>query len=97
MHCKGLCSKACGPIAMSGAESRRIIQLHGSMPESSPESLTCSKLVEGRCSIYADRPLLCRIFGASRGLRCPYGCTPDGPLVSDREARKLFVRADRLK
>lgn len=37
----------------------------------------CANLVDGRCSIYDDRPLVCRAFGVTEGLLCPHDCHPD--------------------
>jgi hypothetical protein len=28
------------------------------------------------CSIYADRPLVCRLYGADAALPCAHGCAP---------------------
>lgn len=103
VRCKGLCHRACGPIDMSEAEHARITERHGSAPTVLalqdperftllPNAMTCSKLVDKRCSIYADRPLVCRLYGAVRELRCPHGCTPDGTFVANRDARKLMQR-----
>jgi len=37
----------------------------------------CSALSEaGTCTIYAVRPLICRLYGAIRALRCKHGCAP---------------------
>ncbi len=88
VNCRGLCSLACGPIAYSEGERAAIVAAHGSAPEHLP-NLRCDKLIAGRCAIYADRPLLCRLFAAVKGMRCPHGCTPKR-LLSDREAHRLL-------
>lgn len=99
VHCKGLCHEACGPIMMSDAEQKRIQERHGFIP-SAPiqriaftggvDAFTCSALKDGRCSIYEDRPLVCRLFGAVRGnplMKCEFGCKATLP---DHKARKLL-------
>lgn len=96
VHCKGLCTLACGPVLASPAEQARIVARCGSMPEPLHGSLTCSKLIDGRCSIYADRPLICRVWGTTRRLRCQWGCSPEGGFLPERQARKLLLRADKL-
>jgi hypothetical protein len=93
--CKGLCQRACGPVLASEAERRRIEERHGTFPVADL-NLTCSKLVEGRCSIYADRPLICRLYGTTRVLRCEHGCGPRGGFMPERNAAKLLHRAGRL-
>lgn len=97
VECKGLCAKVCGPIAMSAAEEALILAKHGVVPEVSPVDHACSALRDGRCSIYEDRPLVCRVYGAVRELRCPYGCAPKGGLLPSREARKLLKRAEAIR
>ena len=92
MQCKGLCHQACGPIAMSPAEERRIVAIHGSPPTADSLNLRCSKLVDHRCSIYADRPLICRLWGTTRQLKCQHGCQPAGSFMPERKAGKLIRR-----
>jgi uncharacterized protein len=96
VHCQGLCQQSCGPIGLFQVEVERLsLHLH-TLPTASP-SLTCSKLSrQGRCTIYSDRPIICRLFGASQKLRCPWGCVPDRWL-SDQEAHALFARIKALK
>jgi Fe-S-cluster containining protein len=38
----------------------------------------CDKLtLTKRCSIYEDRPAICRVYGLLRKvMRCPHGCVP---------------------
>lgn len=96
-QCKGLCVGACGPVMMSAAEGAALTRKHGDVPEPLLGSLTCSKLVDGRCSIYSDRPLICRLYGTTRRLRCQHGCAPATGLMPERDARKLLLRAERLK
>ena len=47
----------------------------------------CSHLVDGKCSVYENRPFVCRIFGASVMFKCD-DCICDEPLGED-ETRKL--------
>lgn len=95
--CKGLCVQACGPIAMSKAEETAIQAKHGQLPTASGLNLTCSSLENGKCAIYEARPLVCRVYGAVREMRCPYGCAPKGGFMASRDARKLFKRAEAIK
>jgi uncharacterized protein len=96
-RCKGLCHQACGPIAMSPAEQCAIAAKHGTAPEAVVGTLTCTKLSGTRCSIYADRPLICRLYGTTRQLRCQHGCGPAGGFMPERDAKKLLHRAQRLR
>ena len=52
-------------------------------------------LQEGRCTIYDDRPLVCRLWGAAENLICPFGCKPDRYLT-EAEAVDLMSRMNEL-
>ncbi len=91
--CKGLCQRACGPIGISAIEADALAAAGIELPTVDSE-LTCSHLKEGRCSIYANRPLVCRIFGAVKKLPCPHGCKPAGGYLSDVKARELLHAID---
>lgn len=91
IRCKGLCTESCGPIVYGDVERRNIEQTHGKggLPEAG-RGLTCNQLVpSGRCKIYNQRPLICRLFGVAKGLECPHGCVPES-VLSKRKARKLL-------
>jgi hypothetical protein len=76
VNCQQKCQAACGPIAMSGGEHRRIVERTGEQPTC--HNLTCSLLNEqGQCSVYDIRPAICRLYGVTPQLRCPFGCQPE--------------------
>jgi hypothetical protein len=56
------------------------------------EHLTCSLLVDGRCSAYAVRPLICRLWGSVASMRCPHGCVPSA-VLTDGRARAMLDAA----
>lgn len=89
--CRGLCGPYCGPVPMSALELGRMRRA-GADPHGS--TLQCGCLAGGRCAAYDLRPLICRLWGAVRNLRCPWGCAPPGRLLSDREARDLMQRVE---
>lgn len=84
--CKGLCQACCGPIGMTPMEAHRLNRAAGHKVNASKD-LTCSALVDGRCSAYESRPLICRLWGASEAMPCHHGCEiidNDGkPLTAD--------------
>src|ERR1035438_9631703 len=92
IRCQGKCQASCGPIMYSDAEASRVERLTGKrLPDVfvviEPKDLTCPLLdPAGHCSIYAHRPLICRLWGLVERMRCPWGCVPDRWL-SDNEAR----------
>ena len=81
--CKGLCIEACSVIALSVGEFRHITKTHGAPKLTKGQ---CNFLSEGRCSIYDDRPAVCRTLG-NEMLPCPYGCK--GGLAEGQETALL--------
>ena len=106
MECKGLCTDQCTIIPMTGAEWRymgradvphswlNLNLVH--MPSSADVERgvhACPLLTEdGRCSEYARRPLICRLWGVADGLPCPHGCKP-ARRVRDSEAHMMIATA----
>ena len=76
------CSGCCGPISMSEWEAKQIdyieIDLEG-------DNIGCPYLKDNRCSIYNDRPIICRLFGTIQILTCPHGCAPEKMLTALEE------------
>jgi Fe-S-cluster containining protein len=62
--------------------------------------LNCPYLTaQKRCSVYSVRPILCRIYGVSELLRCPFGCEPERVLTVDESSlilRNLWGNARRF-
>lgn len=107
IDCKGLCHEACGPIAMAPSEMERLRAVSDRalrpiddgdgvvylLPE--PDTLTCPLLsAEKRCTAYAARPMICRLFGLVRKMRCPFGCKP-ARWLSDDEAVAFLATVHR--
>lgn len=94
VNCKGLCQQACGPIGCSGIEAVALQDAGHALPRTvnhpTQGALTCSHLSpEGRCRIYEQRPLVCRLFGATPAMRCPHGCRPQR-FLQEGESRELL-------
>lgn len=93
--CKGLCQESCGPIFQSTAETKVMEQANGGKIPPIRNNLTCGLLKGGRCSIYSNRPLICRLWGVAREMPCPFGCVPERYLDKP-EAHMLLQRAEQL-
>lgn len=104
VKCKGKCQQCCGPIGMSHAEFERIRERVGERLRAfgfgslgvgvCSKSLTCEFLTEkGRCGIYDLRPVICRIWGATKEMRCPHGCRPKKWLTKP-ECHRLLSDAE---
>jgi len=77
--CKPGCSDCCGPVPVASAEWEKIKLVKRQLGS---DCLNCDYLVDNKCSIYNDRPFLCRLFGATteRKMTCKHGCGPKHPL-----------------
>ncbi len=49
---------------------------------------TCPMLKDGACTVYEQRPFICRVWGLTKKTACPHGCVPERWL-SDDEAFAL--------
>lgn len=103
--CQGLCTQSCGPIDMSPEERRRIAAQGVTIPPaaealhaiiSGEQTGDCPALADGRCSVYNDRPLICRLWGAVESMPCPHGCEVIPGLLMDAGARMLIARTLKL-
>lgn len=92
VRCQGLCQEACGPIACTTAEAALMERATGRPLTFDTTTGNCGYLSsDGRCAVYRVRPFVCRAFGASARLPCPFGCVPDVALSSEAE-HDLFLR-----
>lgn len=97
--CESGCHVCCGPVHFSDAERARAATHRPLLswtrkdgrwvPTVALETHRCPFLGESGCTIYADRPTICRLFGAVEDLRCPMGCGPKPRrMLSQAEARE---------
>lgn len=68
-ECKVGCTECCGPVIWHPAERAKFSALKVS------DSINCPYSLCGFCEEYENRPLLCRLFGTSDRMPCPY-CGP---------------------
>jgi len=81
MKCKEGCTDCCGQVPFSDEEWSRIKDKRES------DSMKCVYSLNGGCSIYENRPFVCRIFGTTKDipeLECPHSCKPIFPLPAER-------------
>ena len=84
--CDGRCAPLCcrRPVEQSGREYQRApIGTEGDGP--------CPHLAGDRCGVYEARPMLCRLWGTTETMPCPYGCTTDRPPLTPEQEFALFV------
>lgn len=94
--CKGKCQASCGPIPVSGEERTLVERRSGKELDWDQETWRCNLLSKtGYCTVYSVRPLICRIWGATEKLPCPFGCEPVRMLTQE-ETMALFVELEEL-
>lgn len=65
-------------------------------PEPQGEFCPYLDLETKRCTVHARRPLICRLYGVSEGLPCPFGCKPTPRYLTKDEARYYIQESIRL-
>lgn len=110
LNCQGHCWQCCGAIDASPVERAHIAELGVEIPVFTEEwarawandepaycpafSLGAGGLGKPGCTVYERRPMICRLWGVSDSMPCPYGCEPERRL-SDRESFELLFKAMR--
>lgn len=90
LRCRGLCAHSCGPIVFSQKEADRMARK--GVPEPGFDATgTCTALKNDRCSIYKNRPLICRFWGMVKAMTCPHGCVPSRFVTPEEE--NAYMRA----
>lgn len=102
--CQGRCSGSCGVVPLTDLEARRLQVVSHRKPRVLPvvahtemgsASQRCVYLTDaGRCSVYAARPLLCRVWGVLHALSCPFGCVPSRWVGSEEFMRIALAVED---
>jgi len=76
-ECEAGCHDCCGPVTTSSEEiSRFPIKSEGQHAEALSQ-LSCPYLNKGKCEVYLERPLICRLFGTTPRLACPRKRRPE--------------------
>lgn len=84
-HCKEGCTRCCDNWIQAAPEE---IARCGGFDFS--DRRECPKLEKDKgCTVYHDRPFLCRIFASSESLPCPYGYGPETPLTKEETTELL--------
>jgi hypothetical protein len=99
--CKDGCHDCCGIIAMTKLEWDNINpKLCGTISMEEHKviaSMFCPYIKVGGCSIYENRPTICRLFGTVNTalLTCPHGCGP-AIKMQPEQSRMILHAIDEL-
>ncbi len=81
------CHDCCGPVTTSSEEMSRLPVKSDAAHEAALQEYNCVHLGPKGCTVYEERPLICRLFGTTSTLPCPNGCRPDTMVDSEVEHR----------
>ena len=107
IECKGLCHPSCTIVPAAKIEIKRARERMGGKNPFNPLAMiqaikaqegkvpSCAALKDKRCSIYKARPAICRLYGVTESLECPFGCQPKIKL-SKQEAHDLIREIEGL-
>lgn len=71
------CHDCCGPVTTSSAEMFELPRISDAAHAAALANYDCPHLGAKGCQVYADRPLICRLFGTTPRLPCPHGRRPE--------------------
>ena len=84
-ECKKGCHDCCGPVTTSPEEMSRLPMKTNAEHDAALNELNCVHLCPNGCSVYSERPLICRLFGTTPRLSCPNGYRPDNMIDPEIE------------
>jgi Fe-S-cluster containining protein len=70
------CHDCCGPVTASAEELSRLPRKSAAQHAAALQAWNCVYLGPQGCEVYAQRPLICRLFGSCSSLPCPHGRRP---------------------
>lgn len=95
MQCQGLCSDSCYSLVQTPVERDLVADRTGielklvQVPPTACPALGMLKT----CLAYEVRPLICRLWGMTPGMRCQYGCEPEGGFLTAEQTYGFLARA----
>jgi len=84
-ECVPGCHDCCGPVTTSSEEMSRLPVKTDAEHEAALGELNCVHLGPNGCTVYAERPLICRLFGTTASMPCPNGRRPETMVDSEIE------------
>ncbi|MHB1083978.1 MAG: YkgJ family cysteine cluster protein [Thiobacillus sp.] len=88
------CHDCCGPVTASSEEMAMLPVKSDIEHAAALAELSCPHLGDNGCQVYAERPLICRLFGTTHRLACPNGKRPEimiDPRIEQRIDRYFAV------
>lgn len=98
MQCKGLCSDSCYSLMQTPLEQAYVRAETGvelGLVQTPPTACPALGMLN-RCTVYEARPMICRLFGMTPGLRCQYDCEPVGGFLTGQQFYEFLARVAEL-
>lgn len=94
IDCQMKCQSYCSKIAVSVEEFDILAEAAGFEPHGDPGCDTCPLLGEdGLCTVHEVRPMICRLWGLTETMQCPWGCKPSPRYLTEEECYSYLLRA----
>ncbi|WP_298447080.1 YkgJ family cysteine cluster protein [uncultured Marinobacter sp.] len=84
-ECVPGCHDCCGPVTTSSEEMSRLPVKTDAEHEAALSDFNCVHLGPSGCTVYEERPLICRLFGTTPSMPCPRGRRPETMVDSKTE------------
>ena len=84
-ECVPGCHDCCGPVTTSSEEMSRLPVKTDAEHEAALGEPNCVQPGPNGCRMYAERPLICRLFGTTASMPCPNGRRPETMVDSEIE------------
>ena len=95
-ECEPGCHDCCGPVTCSSEEIARLPVKSDAEHAAALAEYNCVYRGANGCTVYAERPLVCRLFGTTPKLACPRGKRPQQMIDSDTEQQVFaFFKSQR--
>ena len=87
------CHDCCGPVTASSEEMARLPMKSDAEHDAALAEYNCVHLGPQGCTVYDQRPLICRLFGTTPNLPCPRGQGPEVPIepTVERQIHQLIA------
>lgn len=98
MNCAGLCSDSCYSLVQTKLERAYTEANTGvrlGLVQMPPTACTALTMLN-QCGVYAFRSMICRLWGMTPGMRCQYGCQPEGGFLTGQQTYEFLARAAEL-
>ncbi len=98
MQCQGLCSDSCYSLVQTDLERAYVRDVTGIELQlvQTPPSACPALGMMNTCTAYEARPMICRLWGMTAGMRCQYGCVPKGGYLSAQQFYEFLAQVAEL-